>query len=172
VQNNVHIRSEETKDFPMIWQINKAAFDRDAEADLVNNLRNAGAVTLSLVADSFGQLVGHIMFSPMVIATDRGEIPAVGLGPMAVLPGFQNRGVGSQLVRTGLERLKEMGHQIVIVLGHPWFYPRFGFQPSQPLGIRWENNVPDEVFMVMPLRDGALEGIRGVARYHPAFADV
>ena len=91
---------------------------------------------------------------------------------MVVLPEFQNQRIGSALIRTGLDELKKLGHDVVIVLGHPEYYPRFGFKPSKPFGIQWEINVPDEVFMVAELSEGALKGRKGMVRYHSAFKDV
>jgi len=97
--------------------------------------------------------------------------PIAALGPMAVLPAWQKRGVGSQLVRTGLEICRAAGYDLVIVLGHTTYYPRFGFQPAPPLGIRWEHGA-DAHFMVLELRPGALAGATGVVRYRPEFDDV
>ncbi|HNE03922.1 MAG TPA: N-acetyltransferase [Anaerolineales bacterium] len=101
-----------------------------------------------------------------------GQWAAVALGPMAVLPAHQKQGVGSTLIRTGLKELLALGHNVVIVLGHPEYYPRFGFKHSKPLGIQWEINVPEEVFMVAELSTGALSGRMGIVRYHSAFKDV
>lgn len=166
------VRPERPEDEAQIRQVNREAFGREAEADLVEALCRTGAVTLSLVAVRQGQVVGHILFSPMTIQAEEETYPAVGLGPLAVLPRFQRQGIGSQLVETGLASCKAAGHEIVIVLGHPDYYPRFGFRPASLHGVRWEHEAPDEAFMVVELRPGALEGKAGVARYHPAFAGV
>lgn len=91
---------------------------------------------------------------------------------MAVLPPYQNKGTESKLVRTGLQNCSDVGHEIVVVVGHPNYYPRFGFTPVKDRGIRWEFDVPDEVFMVMELREGALAGRSGVVRYQPEFSSV
>lgn len=166
------IRPEKPEDIPAIFRVNQLAFGRENEARLVNNLRAENAITLSLVAQMDEQIVGHILFSPVTIRDDETEWQALGLGPMAVLPECQNQGVGLALVRTGLEALKQTGHDVVIVLGHPEYYPRFGFQPTQPFGIRWEIDVPAEVFMLLELRENALRGRRGIVHYHAAFAGV
>jgi putative acetyltransferase len=166
------IRPETPADLPAIFRVNQLAFERDNEARLVNKLRDANAVVLSLVAEQDERIIGHILFSPVAIRDADAEWQAVGLGPMAVLPEFQKQGVGSKLIRTALAELKTLGHDVVIVLGHAEYYPRFGFQPTQPFGIRWEIDVPAEVFMLTELTPGALRGRRGVVRYHPAFADV
>ena len=166
------IRPESPRDAAGIWALNQSAFGRDDEANLVDNLRSANAVTLSLVAKTGQVILGHILFSPMKITNGSQEIPAVGLGPMAVRPDFQRRGMGSNLVNTGLMTLRERGHSIVIVLGHPWFYPKFGFEPAINHGITWDRPVSPEVFMVQALQPGALEGVKGTAHYHSAFEGV
>ncbi len=144
-------------------------------------LRAAGAVIASLVAEAEGEVVGHILFSPATLAShsdeEEGEGQAAGattiaaLGPMAVLPNWQRRGVGGQLIRAGLEACRAAGYDLCIVLGHPAYYPRFGFRPAAPLGIRWEHGGGD-AFMVTELRPGALAGRGGVARYRPEFDGV
>jgi len=169
---NVIIRPETPADISAIDQVNQRAFNRENEARLVDNLRNHGAVILSLVAEMDDRIIGHILFSPVTITHADCDWQAVGLAPMAVLPEFQNRGIGSALIRAGLADLKQRGHAVVIVLGHPEYYPRFGFRPAQPLGIRWERDVPTDVFMLTELTPDALQGRRGVVRYHPAFEDV
>ena len=166
------VQPESNEDIVGIHLLNQAAFDRDNEANLVDNLRKADAVTLSLVAKTDQAVLGHILFSPMKIIDGDHITPAVGLGPLAVHPGFQRRGIGSKLVRTGLSMLVERGHSIIIVLGHPWFYPKFGFKPAHIYGIHLEHKVPKDVFMVQALKPGALEGVQGIAKYHAAFDDV
>jgi putative acetyltransferase len=163
------IRPEGPDDIPAIWRLNEAAFGRAAEADLVDALRRRGAVTLSLVAEENGQLVGHVLFSPVTIEAEQETHTAVALGPLAVLPAFQGRGIGSQLVIAGLEACRYAGHGVVIVLGHPHYYPRFGFEPASRHGIRWDRDVADDVFMVAELLPEELQDVRGVVRYQPEF---
>lgn len=163
------IRSETAGDTPAIHQVNRLAFGRDNESQLVDKLRLEGAIIESLVAIQDEQVVGHILISPVQVHSDDSNWDAVALGPMAVLPSHQKQGIGSALIRAVFAELKRKGHYAVIVLGHPEYYPRFGFRPSKPLGIRWENEVPDEVFMVAELEEGALRGRTGTVRYHPAF---
>ena len=164
------IRPERPEDIPVVWQVNAAAFGRSAEADLVDTLRGRGVVTLSLVAIEEAPIVGHILFTPVTIERKEETHTAVALGPLAVLPAHQNRKIGSQLVTAGLAACRSAGHGVVIVLGHPGYYPRFGFVPAFRHGIRWEQDIPDEVFMVVELLPGALSGVRGVVRYQPEFA--
>lgn len=169
---NIAIRPEMDKDIPAIYKVNASAFDRENEARLVDTLRESKAITLSLVAELDGQIVGHVLFSPVTITNENSEWRAVGLGPVAVLPEFQNQGVGAALIRFGLDELKRFEHDVVIVLGHAEYYPRFGFKPSRPFGIRWEVDVPEDVFMILELRQNALNGRRGIVRYNPAFTSV
>jgi len=169
---NTLIRPETPQDLPAIFHVNQLAFGRDNEARLVDGLRNSGAVILSLVAQIHHDIVGHILFTPVTLTDGERPWSALGLGPMAVLPAFQKQGVGSALIRHALEHLKETGYEIVFVVGHPQYYPRFGFKPTKPFGIQWEVNVPEEVFMVLELRKNALAGKKGVVRYHPLFTGV
>ena len=163
------IRQERAQDIPGIRYVNEQAFDRTDEADIVDSLRQRGAMFLSLVAVQGEQVVGHVLFSPVTIKSEKSSFEAIALGPMAVLPSHQRLGIGSQLVRAGLEECKKVGQSVAIVLGHPEFYPRFGFKPSRPFGIRWEQDVPAEVFMVAELNEGALNGRGGVVFYQPEF---
>jgi putative acetyltransferase len=168
----IQIRPEQLEDIAAIRRVNERAFNRAAETDLVDRLREHGKVTLSLVAAREAQIVGHILFSPVVIESTQQSIAAVGLAPMAVLPELQNQGIGSQLVKAGLDDCRRLGHQIVVVLGHPDYYPRFGFVPASRHGIRSEYDVPDEVFMAMELQQGALTDCAGTVKYQPEFNDV
>jgi putative acetyltransferase len=168
----VEIRLESVGDEAAIRRVNERAFARQNEANLVDALRNTGEGIISLVAVQDEQIVGHIMFSPVQIESSNGSKKAVGLGPMAVLPNYQGLGIGSLLVEKGLQACKECGFTIAVVLGHPAFYPRFGFVPSKPFGIQWEHDVPEDVFMVMALVDNALAGVTGVVKYHPVFNGV
>jgi len=164
------VRPENTADGAersTIHAVNSAAFGRPDEADLVDALRAEGAVLLSLVAEREGQVVGHILFSRMWIETAAGEVPAVSLAPMVVLPAHQRRGIGERLVRHGLDLLRERGERIVVVLGHPGYYPRFGFSAGQAGAL--ESPFRREAFMALELTPGALNGICGKVKYPAAF---
>ena len=157
----------DTRERALVRALNEAAFGRADEARLVDALHAEGAVLLSLVADLDGQIAGHILFSRMWIDTGGGPVPAVALAPMAVSPGLQRRGIGGQLIRRGLDELRAQGERIVLVLGHPDYYPRFGFSAAAARAI--ESPFRPEAFMAMELVPGALEGIRGKVRYPAAF---
>jgi putative acetyltransferase len=167
----LEIRAETEEDREAIFQVNRLAFGQDDEAWLVDNLRDSDdfIYELSLVAVKEGKVVGHILFSPIAIETERGLVRVLSLAPMAVLPEFQRQGIGSELVRKGLEESRCYGHEVVVVVGHPEYYPRFGFSPARAKGLEAPFEVPDEAFMVLELKAGALEGIKGMIKYPPAF---
>jgi putative acetyltransferase len=161
------VRDERPEDALRIRKLNEAAFGRQDEADLIDGLRHEGVVLLSLVAEFDSKVIGHILFSRMTVETNREPLAAVSLAPMAVLPEHQRRGVGSQLVRRGLDALREQGERVVLVLGHEEYYPRFSFTPEKARYLA--NPFPPEAFMALELVDGALAGIRGTVKYPAAF---
>jgi len=164
------IRAEQDKDRAAVHTVNTAAFGTPSEANLVDALRERAEPVVSLVADELGTIVGHIMFTPVSLSGHPG-LKAMGLAPMAVAPEHQRKGIGSALVRAGLEQCRQLGFAAVVVLGHPGYYPRFGFSPSTRFGIGSEYDVPEEVFMAMELQPAALNGKAGTIKYHPAFGD-
>jgi putative acetyltransferase len=161
------IRSETTADEAAIRQINEAAFGQPLEAELVDALREVAEPFLSLVAEVEGRVVGHILFTPVTIGGGPEPVEVLGLAPMAVAPEHQRQGIGSLLVRHGLGVCQAMGYEAVVVLGHPSYYPRFGFRRASEFRIRFAEPVPDEAFMAIELVPGGLAGVRGTARYHP-----
>ena len=166
----VTIRAETAEDIPAVRLVNELAFGQPDEAGLVDALRASAQPHISLVATRQGQVVGHIFFSPVTIeAADSALI--LGLAPMAVSPEHQRQGIGSQLVREGLKECQRIGCGVVVVVGHPEYYPRFGFVPASQKGLRCEYPVPDEVFMVAELKPNALSG-RGLVKYRPEFGGV
>ena len=168
----VTVRPEGDNDRRAVHRVQVAAFGRVAEADLVETLRAQGCATISLVAEVRNQVVGHILFSPVTIEDDRSQWQALGLGPMAVLPEDQRQGIGTALIREGLQQCGVRGHEVVVVLGHREYYPRFGFIPASRKGLRCEFPVPDEAFMVVELVENALRGRTGSVKYHRAFGEV
>lgn len=167
----IEIRNENPEDYAAVYRVNKLAFEGVEEADLVERLRGVRP-NISLVAVKDGAVVGHIFFSPVTLAPENENLNAMGLAPMAVLPEFQNQGIGSALVRRGLEECQKHGFEAVFVLGHPAYYPRFGFTPSKAKGIGCEYDAPDETFMVLELTPDALNGRAGIVKYHPEFAEI
>lgn len=168
------IRPETAEDYAAIHEVNALAFRRDVEARLIEALRGSPDFIpeLSLVAVEGGRVVGHILFSPMAIETKDGAVPALALAVLAVRPELQNQGIGSELVRDGLERCRRLGHRIVVVVGHPGYYPRFGFSPARARGLEAPFPVPDEAFLALELVPGALEGVVGMVRYPPPFSEI
>ncbi len=163
------VMAERPSDAQAIRRVNELAFGGSKEADLVDELRSACDELLSLVALDGSQLVGHILFSPVVIEGPAEALKGMGLGPMAVLPDCQGWGVGTSLVRAGLARLRRKSCPFVVVLGHPDYYPRFGFVKASTRGVRcpWEG-VPEEAFMILPLNE-SVPCPAGTARYRQEF---
>jgi putative acetyltransferase len=172
MDQGVELRTEGPADIEAIRALNREAFGQDAEADLVDALRAAGDLSISLVALLGDVVVGHIAMSPAKIRHESGDTACLALAPMAVVPRAQAQGIGSRLVEAALERSRDEGHRIVIVLGHPLYYPRFGFEPVGARGIRCPYEAPPEAFMGLGLQHNALAGVRGVVEYAPAFASL
>jgi putative acetyltransferase len=151
-----------------IGEVCRQAFGGEDEGRLVDALREGGYQRVSLVAEVGGDVVGVIVFSELAIVTESASIPGLALAPLAVLPSHQRRGVGSMLAIEGLRVCRESGHAIVIVVGHPNYYPRFGFtaECALPLKCRFGNGPS---FMAIALSDGALDNVSGEVRYAPPF---
>jgi len=165
------IRPETPEDIDSIRYVNEQAFGQKEEAGIIEKLRKRGVLTISLVAIQDGEIVGHIAFSLVVIESGYLSFEAIALAPMAVLPVYQRQGIGGQLVRVGLEECRRLGHDIVVVLGHSDYYPRFGFIPAGPRGIDCEFEVPEEAWMVLELRAEALAGRGGIVKFQPEFKE-
>ncbi len=168
------IRAEQEEDYLRITEVNDLAFAGPGEGQLIEKLRHTPNFLpeLSLVVEVGGVLVGHILFSVAAIVTETERVPTLALAPMSVMPEWQKKGIGSRLVREGLDRAKELGHFSVIVLGHADYYPRFGFQPASRWGVRSPYDVPDEVFLALELQPGALQEKSGVVEYPKEFQEV
>lgn len=165
---NVRIRPETVEDYQAIGRVHREAFGGQAEADLVESLREGGFAEVSLVALLGESIVGHILFSRVTIATQSENWKALSLAPLGVLPSYQCSGVGSLLMEAGLKGCRDLGEQIVVVLGHPNYYPRFGFKASlaQPLDSPFGGG---DSWMALELVDGALDDIQGRVLYPPPF---
>ena len=167
----MRIRTELPSDVPRIHEINRAAFDSAMEANLVDALRARAAHVISLVAEDAGEIVGHILFSPVQL-TGAGDVRAMALAPMAVAPERQRAGIGSALVRAGLAECTRRDVDAVFVVGHPDYYPRFGFARASSAGFACEFDVSDDAFMVIELLAGALRGRAATVSFHPAFKEL
>jgi putative acetyltransferase len=166
----VAVRPERAGDARGIRAVLAAAFGRTDEADLVEALRvsDAWLPGLSLVAVVDEDVVGHVLFTR---ATIGGAHQALALAPLAVEPSLQRQGIGDALVRAGLAAARSLGERVVVVLGHPSYYPRFGFEPAVPRGLTsvFARGEHAHSFMALPLQPGALEGVRGRVDYAAEF---
>jgi putative acetyltransferase len=169
MQPMITIRAERPDDITAIRRINELAFCGTEEADLVDRLRAHNKLLVSLVAEDEGQLVGHVAFSHLTLGTQRLPCAGAGLGPMAVVPERQRQGVGSLLVRNGLDQCRLVRIQWVVLVGHPSYYPRFGFVRASSFGVRCAYEVSDEAFLAIELGVGALRGVTWTIYYEPEF---
>lgn len=159
----VKLRPEDAADREAIRTVHTKSFPTADEANLVDALRAAGHLTISLVAEEHGEVVGHVAFSPVTV----GDVEGIGLAPVAVLPAFRRRGIADQLIRAGLSRCEGWG--FVVVLGDPAYYRRFGFEPAARWKLRDEYGGGD-ASQAMELRAGAIPDGGGLVRYAPEFA--
>jgi putative acetyltransferase len=162
---------EEPRDWAAAYAVHASAFETAAEANLGDVLREQAQPVISLVAEDGGVVVGHVMFAPVLLA-GHPLLKIMGLAPLAVAPEHQRKGIGSALVRTGLDQCKQHGFGAVEVLGHPDYCRRFGFSSSASHGIGCEYEVPEEVFMVAELQPGFLGAASGKIKCHAAFSNV
>lgn len=166
------IRSEPSEDRQAIAAIHTEAFGRPDEAALVAALRGLAEPTLSLVAEADSRVVGHILFTPVTIRSATSSSPALALAPLAVLSAHQGSGIGSDLVRSGLDACRGLSQSVVFVLGNPKFYARFGFEPAAPRGLRYRTSMLDAAFQVAELEPGALGNRAGDVEYLSPFDSV
>ena len=165
----MEIREERAGDCEGIRRVHLAAFGGDGEARLVDLLRERGKAVISLVAVEANDVVGHVLFSPVTI-DEPGDAHPLGLAPVGVLPEFQRNGIGSSLVREGLSRCARAGYNLVVLVGAPRYYARFGFQAAKPYGLDNEYGINEE-FMVHELQKGALDRTKGLVKYAREFAE-
>ncbi len=167
----MNIRPEQAMDAFKIKTINDLAFEGHNESELIAGIRQTDAFIpeLSLVAEREGEVVGHILFSHISIDHETGSFPSLALAPVAVHPGHQLKGIGSTLIWEGINRAKKLGYSSVVVLGHPEYYPTFGFIPAGEKGIEAPVEVPREAFMVLELVPNALDHVKGKVKYSDPF---
>ncbi len=163
------IRAEIPADIPDIRRLNDLAFHGPVERSIVDALRERCPDVLSLVAVEGNRIVGHLFFSPVEINGMTGT-EAMGLGPMAVLPKFQRKGIGKALINEGIRKLQQSGCAVVVVLGHTEYYPQFGFVPASQYGLKsqWDG-IPADVFMVRFLNKEKIGLVSGIVRYQREF---
>lgn len=174
---NITIRKEIPKDHNWVIELTAKAFEtmpfsEGDEDQLVARLRNAPGFIpeLSLVAELDGLIVGHILFTPLVIDNGQQQFESLVLGPVSVLPEFQKQGIGGKLIRAGHQKAVELGFRSVILIGHPEYYPRFGYKPASSWGIKTHYELPsDDVFMAVELTEGALKNVSGMVIFPPEF---
>ena len=171
IEMNLVLRDEEASDIAAIRKVHEEAFNTNEEADLVDLLRSRGKATISIVAEENGYILGHILFSPVSIEPTHPGWSAMGLAPVAVIPEKQRQGIGKSLIEAGLNRCKEIGSTVIVVLGDPGYYMKFGFSPASECGLGNEYQAGDE-FMVLELLPGALKSISGTVRYAPEFSEI
>jgi putative acetyltransferase len=159
-------------DIPQIHLVNTLAFEGAAEATIINKLRRVCPIFVSLVAEVDEKVVGHILFTPAWLENSHIRVEGMALAPLAVLPEFQNRGIGGKLVQAGLHEIQKSNAPFVIVLGHPNYYPRFGFERASKYHISCEyESVPDEAFMIYIFDRQALPTKNSIAHYSPEWAE-
>ena len=164
----ISIRPETASDREAVFRVERDAFGREVEAQLVDALRDGGHLLLSLIAEDDGEIVGHIAFSPMTVDSDATSHDAVCLAPVAVAPNRQKQGIGSALITTALDQLRAAGHDAVFLLGHPGYYPRFGFRPAREFDVHFMDD--RDAFMALELHPGALDNVSGTVHFAPEFA--
>jgi len=167
------IRPETAGDYPKIAKVNELAFGQGNESLLIEKLRNTSdfILDLSLVAEYKNDVVGHILFYPVKINDGSVRHTSLALAPMCVHPSHQRKGIGSELIREGLKRAKDMGYGSVIIVGHPEYYPKFGFKKASKYGIKAPFDAPDNAFLALELVEGTLRKIKGIVEYPKPFYD-
>ena len=171
MRSQITIRDETARDLEAIYSVNEQAFETNAEAELVDLLRMRGKAVISLVAEVDGEIVGHILFSPVSIEPAVAKWNALGLAPLGVVPSYQRQGIGKALVKVGLERSKQLGIALVVVLGHPSYYPKFGFKKASEYGLANEYQA-DDAFMAIELTPGVLNDYKGLVKYAAEFNEL
>jgi putative acetyltransferase len=167
------IRTETIHDYDEVFKLNYLAFgNRDDESKLVERIRSSEQFIpeLSIVAEINDEIAGHILLSEAMVRDLENESIVIVLAPIAVKPAFQKQGIGSQLIAEGIRRCKALGYGIILLIGHPSYYPKLGFQPARSYGLELKQfEVSDDVFMVYELEEGKLQEIRGELQYPSAF---
>lgn len=169
----VIIRTETAADYEAVHQVNVLAFgDREDEALLVEKIRRSEGFIpeLSIVAERDQEIVGHLLLSKAMLQDGENTYDVIALAPIAVKPDVQKQGIGKQLILEGIERCKALGYPFIFLIGHPEYYPKFGFKPARAYGFDLKQfEVPDDVFMVCELKEGELQKNKGELIYPKSF---
>jgi predicted N-acetyltransferase YhbS len=172
----ITIRKEEPKDFEIVFNLIKKAFESEQMSDhkeqfLVERLRKSDAFIpeLSIVAESDGKIVGHILITKLKIKNEANEFDSLALAPVSVLPEFQGKGIGGKLIVEAHKKATEIGHKSIVLLGHEEYYPRFGYELADKFGIELPFEVPKENCMVIELIENGLNGVSGIVEYPKEF---
>jgi len=167
------IRTESVKDFKEVYNVNFLAFgNREDESKLIERIRNSEEFIpeLSIVAEIDNEIVGYILLSKATVENMEEKQEVIVLAPIAIKPIYQKQGIGSKLINEGLKRCKELGFNIVFLIGHPEYYPKFGFKPAKRYRFELKQfEVPKDVFMVCELNEGELQNIKGELKYPKSF---
>jgi putative acetyltransferase len=167
------IRNETVNDFEEVYKLNYLAFGkRKDESELVERIRKSEEFVpeLSIIAEIDNEIVGHLLLSKATVVDYEQIFTVIVLAPIAINPSFQKQGIGSKLIDEGIRRCRVLGFSIILLIGHPSYYPRFGFQPARKYGLELKQfEVPDEVFMVYEVEEGTLQEIKGELKYPKAF---
>jgi putative acetyltransferase len=166
----LHVRDEQVGDEQAIHHVHACAFRRELEARLVDLIRTAGKAAIALVGCENERVIGHILFSPITIANAPTGFRGLALGPIGVLPEHQRKGIGSTLIRDGLTRCEGEGYDLVVLLGHVTYYPRFGYKRAKVFGLDNEYGAED-AFMVRELKSGILMQVSGLVKFASEFRD-
>lgn len=173
---NVLIRQERKGDCDKVYELVRAAFacaehTNHDEQDLVVRLRSSAAFVpeLSLVAETAGEIVGHILFTRAVIRQGARQRETLALAPLAVAPDYQVKGIGGRLIEAGHRAARELGFESALLVGHPGYYPRFGYRLAETFGIVTDLELPADVFMACELTEGGLDGVQGRVEFAPEF---
>lgn len=166
-------RTESVNDFEAVYQLNVLAFgNREDESKLIERIRNSEQFVpeLSIVAEIENEIVGHVLLSRATVEDQEKQSVVIVLAPIAVKPNLQRQGVGSGLIEEGIRRCRDLGYSAILLIGHPDYYPRFGFEPARKYGLELKQyEVPDDVFMVYEVENGKLLEIKGELKYPESF---
>lgn len=169
----IKVRTEVAEDHNCITRVNDLAFEQDNESILITKLRDTNEFIpeLSLVAEVNNEVVGHILFYPVPVVDGKTNHTSLSLAPMSVLPEYQNKGIGSELIKVGLEKARQLGYKNITVLGHPEYYPKFGFEKASKWNISAPFEYPDEALMAIELVENGMNNISGSLEFPAAYFD-